>query len=83
MARLSSLPERFDAPALKRVLKTIGLPLPVGARLHPAPCRRRRAACGVRFAEAVVDAALDRTELDQASRVAVKIAVENQGLLRR
>jgi hypothetical protein len=37
----------------------------------------------VRFAEALVDAALDRTELDQASRIAVKIAVENQGLLRR
>src|ERR1700691_4850349 len=82
MTRLSRLPERFDAPALKRVLKTIGLPLPAGARLHPAP-RRRMSACGVRFAEAVVDAALDRTELDQASRIAVKIAVENQGLLRR
>ena len=82
MARLSRLPDRFDAPALASVLETIGLPLPAGARLHPAP-RRRRSSCGVRFAEAVVDAALDRTALDQASRIAVKIAVENQGLLRR
>jgi hypothetical protein len=81
MARLSCLPERFDAPALRRVLRTIGLPLPVGCQLRSAP--RRRRSCGVRFAEALVDAALERTELDQTSRIAVKIAVENQGLLRR
>jgi len=81
-ARLSRLPDRFDAPALASVLEAIGLPLPAGTKLHPAP-RRRVSSCGVRFAERMVDAALERTELDQASRIAVKIAVANQGLIGR
>ena len=84
MTRLCRLPERLDAPALASVLERIGLPLPAGVKLHPAHRRRPRVpSCGVRFAASVVDAAIERTDLDQASRTAVKIAIENQGLVDR
>lgn len=78
---MRTLPHRFDAAALVGVLAEIGLPLP-GAAVDLARKEIQLSAAGARFTVPQIDDALAKTELSRVDRIAVKIAMGQQGLIR-